>query len=467
MSPPSPLFALFLLFPLSQALSLTVRAPIVLSNQGDLSYYADLTLNGRVFNVLVDTGSADLWVAGTVLGATDTGFRGSVSYAVGGVDGPIKSARLQFGNHTVSNQAFIEVTPDSTHPEGHGILGLGPSTGSFITDLVPTGTPLLSHLFSQNRTTPNFFTILLGRERDPTDHYTGSLTIGEVLSDRPAILDQPKINIVKLPPSRQDQQHLQVLLDANGLEGPDGQVIPMTSVVSQMEDKSRLTVVLDSGFSLPQVPRAVADALYSRFHGAEFVSVNGIGPTYILPCDAEVNATFLFAGNRYPMHPLDMTMDPSALGLGSVVNSRGQLSCIATFQPFTYDRGPNPTYDMVLGMAFMRNVYTLFDYGDFTSPSDTSSSTTDPPYIQLLSLTDPSEAHQDFVTVRLGGIDVPPRGLSPGNSGTNQDENRDSNSNSKSNKHVYAIIGSVVVIGVLLLLAGILVYRGRRNRNLR
>jgi hypothetical protein len=112
-------------------------------------------------------------------------------------------------------------------------------------------------------------------------------------------------------------------------------------------------------------------------------------------------------------------------------------------------------------------VYTLFDYGDFTSPNDTSSSTTDPPYIQLLSLTDPGEAHRDFVTVRLGGIDVPPRGLTPGGTNTNQDENRDSDSNPKSNKHVYAIIGSVVVIGVLLLIAGILVYRGRKNRNLR
>ena len=63
MSPPSPLFALFLLFPFSHALSLTVRAPIVLSNQGDLSYYADLTLNGRVFNVLVDTGRYDFFAA--------------------------------------------------------------------------------------------------------------------------------------------------------------------------------------------------------------------------------------------------------------------------------------------------------------------------------------------------------------------------------------------------------------------
>jgi predicted aspartyl protease len=50
------LFALFLLFPLSHSLTLSVRAPIELSNQGDLSYYADLTLNGRVFKVLVDTG---------------------------------------------------------------------------------------------------------------------------------------------------------------------------------------------------------------------------------------------------------------------------------------------------------------------------------------------------------------------------------------------------------------------------
>lgn len=120
---------------------------------------------------------------------------------------------------------------------------------------------------------------------------------------------------------------------------------------------------------------------------------------------------------------------------------------------------------MVLSSLPVRNVYTLFDYGDFTSPNDTS--TTDPPYIQLLSVTEPVEAHRDFVTVRLGGVDVPPRGLTPSGTHPNTNEGNNADSNSKSNKHVYAIIGSVVVIGVLLLVAGVLVYRGRKNRNLR
>src|SRR5688572_23236462 len=69
------------------------------------------------------------------------------------------------------------------------------------------------------------------------------------------------------------------------------------------------------------------------------------------------------------------------------------------FQPFTYDRGPTPNYDMVLGMAFsmqhsfpspsfahsflVRNVYTLFDYGDFINGSLNLLD----PYIQMLSTT--------------------------------------------------------------------------------
>lgn len=47
----------------------------------------------------------------------------------------------------------------------------------------------------------------------------------------------------------------------------------------------------------------------------------------------------------------------------------------------------------------VRNVYALFDYGDFIHGF------TDP-YIQFLSTTEPAEAHQDFVTVRLNGVDT-------------------------------------------------------------
>ena len=263
-------------------------------------------------------------------------------------------ANFRLGTYVVPNQTFMLVEPDDQHPEGQGILGLGPSTGSFITDTLPspTGSPMLYRYFHQNLSTPNYFTVLLGRDKDPTDDFSGAITIGEVLPEHADILDQPRLEIVRLPQHREDDQHLNILLDADGLIGPDNLPIRVSSVVPTAEDKSRLTVVLDTGFTLPQVSRNVAEAIYGRFHGAEYVSVAGVGSTYILPCDSEVNVTFRFAGRAYPMHPLDMTMDPSALGLGSVQNSKGELSCVATFQPFSYDRGSSPTYDMVLGMAF-------------------------------------------------------------------------------------------------------------------
>src|SRR6266849_10150600 len=48
----------------------------------------------------------------------------------------------------------------------------------------------------------------------------------------------------------------------------------------------------------------------------------------------------------------------------------------------------------------VRNVYLLVDYGDFV---DGSVNTTADPYVQLLSITDPTAAHADFVNVRLNG----------------------------------------------------------------
>ena len=51
----------------------------------------------------------------------------------------------------------------------------------------------------------------------------------------------------------------------------------------------------------------------------------------------------------------------------------------------------------------MRNTYSLFDYGDWV---DDASNDRSDPYIQLLSITDVNQAHQDFVQVRMNGVDT-------------------------------------------------------------
>ncbi|KAG6887743.1 hypothetical protein C0992_010893 [Termitomyces sp. T32_za158] len=78
------------------------------------------------------------------------------------------------------------------------------------------------------------------------------------------------------------------------------------------------------------------------------------------------------------------------------------------FQPFTYDTGTKSSYDMVLGMAFLRNVYVLMDYGDFILGSDRKGA----PYVQFLSTTNATEAHDSFVKFRLSGMNNPSNHIS-------------------------------------------------------
>jgi hypothetical protein len=69
----------------------------------------------------------------------------------------------------------------------------------------------------------------------------------------------------------------------------------------------------------------------------------------------------------------------------------------------SFDTGSDPSFDIILGMSFIRNVYALFNFGDFVAGSTDNRGD---PYLQFLSTTDPSEAHSDFVQVRLNGIDT-------------------------------------------------------------
>ncbi|KAH0585942.1 hypothetical protein H2248_007228 [Termitomyces sp. 'cryptogamus'] len=375
-----------------------------LSNNADISYYAVIEIGRNDYTLLIDTGGSDIWMAGNVPNSND--IEGGVNYVHDSVTGRIKTAEIEFAGYIIPDQAFceykpqdivletglkflmiVQVSPDDIKKAGAGILGLGPNDGSKIYQAIPTvaGAALLDRIFLQNLTTPNYLTVLLGRSGDLTDFYGGSLTVGQVISGFEDILKQPKLPVVN---SIAADLHFQVLLDKNGFIGPDGKPIVIRTEVDSTQNEEQATVVLDTGFSLPQVPSSLAAEIYGRFLGAQLVDIDSVGKIWLLPCSQEVSITLKFNNKSYPIHPLDVTLDPTIIGMSAVVDSKGYPLCIGTFQPFTYDTGAKPSYDMVLGMAFLRNVYVLMDYGDFISGSNRKK---DAPYVQFLSTTNATE----------------------------------------------------------------------------
>ena len=109
----------------------------------------------------------------------------------------------------------------------------------------------------------------------------------------------------------------------------------------------------------------------------------------------------------------------------------------------------------------VRNVYILIDYGDFV---DGTSNTADP-YIQLLATTEPVEAHQDFVNVRLGGKDDANWQLLPASS-TGSSPKGESQFVRRI-KYYWPIIVGVAGLLLLILLISCLCIRRRRRNNAR
>jgi len=221
-----------------------------------------------------------------------------------------------------------------------------------------------------------------------------------------------------------------------------------------------LNAVLDTGFSLSQVPRQIADAIYGRIPNATFETVGrGIGETWKFPCDVEINVTFSIGGIDYPIHPLDTSLEWS---------ENGTDFCVGSFQPRVVK---SDNYDLILGMSFLRNAYMLVNFGDFIDGKENKVAN---PYVQLLPTTDDiAEAHNDFVNTRLEGVDsTKDQSLMDTFTPSGPPDVRTSNDNggfsSWLDRHKTVLIAVGASLGgLLLILLGTLCFCCRRRTNVR
>jgi hypothetical protein len=373
------------------------------TNNGNAQYIGNMTIGGTPVRVLLDTGSSDLWVSfpNAIPSTTDLGKSVSLAYAVGSANGNVNSAKVQLGSYSVDNQAFLLVKDTSTfssdiHVQGYdGLLGLGPNKGSVIRKKLDddTGDTTLTHIFEQDKSDDSYITFLLDRRisgaADPNQKFTGQLTIGEVVKGFESITNQPKLDVDKVNRLLASDQHWQVLTDKNvGIIGPDGNPIMVDSIVPSAPD-GQYVAVFDSGFTFSQVPRDVSDAIYGRVQGAQYDTKQEL---WLIPCGQYLNISMNFGGVNYPVHPLD-TVDNNF----AQTDSNGNPICIGSFQPITSAFSLLGHYDMILGMSFLRNVYTLHNFGSWANGASG-----DHPYIQLSPTTDASAARDEFLKVRLG-----------------------------------------------------------------
>ncbi|KAF8158194.1 aspartic peptidase A1 [Crassisporium funariophilum] len=383
--------------------SLKRRDNLPIHNTGNAQYVSNITLGGVELPVLLDTGSSDLWVTFPTnevptAQLKDTGKSVTLAYAVGKAGGHVQTTMAKFGNISVADQAFLYVSDTSTfttdiHSQGYdGLLGLGPNEGSVIRKKVDddTANTLLQRIFEGDKSTDNYITFLLDRAGDTGDPFKGQFTISEIVPGFESITSMPKLDVETVNRLLEADQHWQALTDHdNGIIGPDGIPVKQKSIVPKAP-KGQYVAVIDSGFTFSQVPRDVSDAIYGRVKGAFYDTKN---EWWLVPCGQYLNVSFNFGGRNYPVHPLDLVDDNFAR-----TDSTGKKVCIGAFQPITSAFSLLGHYDMILGMSFLRNTYTLLDFGDWIDDGSQGH-----PYIQLSSVIDSEAARQDFVKIRLGG----------------------------------------------------------------
>ncbi|TFY76162.1 hypothetical protein EWM64_g7851 [Hericium alpestre] len=382
------------------------RAGTALLNGQNVLYETTVTVAGQDFNVQLDTGSSDFWIfkdAGVE--ATDIGPV-NLTYGTGNAVGNVSFAPFSLGNYKVESQAFIN-NADYTKQfkdlmsdlGSFGILGISFDSISSIdqnvilaTNDTIRGRSPLSNIFASNPSVPNTVSILLSRTDDQEETAGGSFLIGEEAEGYENVLKAPQLP--RFTPAGRPGIWT-VWLDGATLNGT------FLSFKSILKDapKGKTLTLLDSGSTAANVPSSLAKGLYGNIPGS---FIDPSSRQYIIPCLSASNLSLTFGGQEFPVHPLDLTQVQT-----SVADDGTNFTyCTGYYTPddATPDSVNNEGEEILLGDAFMRNVYSSFNYGNDSIVRFDNGSFKDVvsqnPYIQLLKLTDQDKAWAEFFDVR-------------------------------------------------------------------
>lgn len=340
----------------------TAAVPIT-DEQNDSSYSGVVSIGtpAQNFDLILDTGSSDLWVAtssctscGAINSCTScastefttsksSSFQSSgtplqINYGSGSVQGAISQDTVSFGGFTITQQELLAVSATTSGLLGgvlSGIMGLGFNTISALNT-----TPFWQALYSANQLSEPLFSFYLERYIDQSTMNTapgGVLTLGGTNSS----LYQGSIEYLSLASSPSYW-----LLNVNSLS-VQGKTVSVGS--------STLAAI-DTGTTLIAAPTTVTASIWAQVPGSMALQGAYAG-LYAFPCSTAVTVTMSFGGSTWTINSADMNLGsvPSSVSGTTTQMCAGGIFDIGT----SVGSGAGvPTW--IIGDTFLKNVYSVF-----------------------------------------------------------------------------------------------------------
>lgn len=322
-------------------------------NQGlDTNFYGSLAVGTPPypFDVILDTGSSDMWIASSACQPMCAGtgnfdstksstFKNmnksfSVTYEKGYAAGSIGQDVVQFAGFTISDQAFGVVTTTASNFLQNPITGI---FGLAWQSLAASGAmPFWQALASNGQWSQPLMAFQLTRFLNDSQagklEPGGSFTMGYVNES----LYTGTIDYQDLPDG-QASYWLQQITSMT----VQGKYIPLL-------DDSASYAVIDTGTTLLAGPAAGIAAIYAQIPGSQPGTGSWEG-FYSYPCNTTVVVEISFGGPSWSVSPGDFAFTST----GTSNECYGAFYAIPT---------PGETPPWIIGDTFLKNVYSVFRY---------------------------------------------------------------------------------------------------------
>ncbi|KAJ9093926.1 hypothetical protein QFC19_008160 [Naganishia cerealis] len=334
--------------------SLAKRSQATLANQDyDASYSASVSIGtpAQTFDVALDTGSADLWVAGktcasstcsglslfdasksTTLKNATTAF--TITYGSGNAQGYLASDTVTLAGDTVSSQTFAVIQSMSAaliNEPLSGLMGLGFSSLS-----VSKSTPWWVNLVTSKWSDP-LFAFYLKRYRNvvsasSTESDGGVVSFGELDSS----VYTGDVTYVSVADNKQAYWN-----------------IPIAGISSQgttVSLGSSVNAAIDTGTTLIGGPASIVAAIYAAIPGSQAMTGSYAG-YYEYPCSTAISFKMTFG-----TFTVEITQADFNIGSFGVDGSM----CIGGV--YVQSLSSTSSIQWIVGDTMLKNVYSVYRY---------------------------------------------------------------------------------------------------------